>query len=109
MKQIKFAEHLVALVLSGQKTSTWRMFDDKNLQIGDELSCVDRGTGKEFAKVVITDIREKKFKDIKDSDFVGHERFESLEKMTESYRGYYGDKFTSEAMVKMITFKLLEK
>ena len=30
MKILKFAPKLVPLVLSGEKTSTWRMFDEKD-------------------------------------------------------------------------------
>lgn len=31
MKVLKFSENLVPLILSGQKTATWRMFDEKDL------------------------------------------------------------------------------
>lgn len=37
MKQIKFANDLVSKILEGSKTATWRLFDDKALQIGDQL------------------------------------------------------------------------
>ncbi len=48
-------------------------------------------------------------KDLVDSDFDGHERFESEEKMYEEYRKYYGDKVTPESVVKIIKFKLLDQ
>lgn len=31
-KALKFTPELSAKILSGEKTSTWRLFDDKNLQ-----------------------------------------------------------------------------
>jgi hypothetical protein len=31
MKTLKFYDNLIPLILSGEKTSTWRIFDDKNL------------------------------------------------------------------------------
>lgn len=107
MKTLKFSENLVPLVLSGKKTSTWRLFDDKDLQIGDELKLINQATGEEFAIAQIIAIEEKALGDIGDQDFVGHERFESREKMFETYRSYYGDSVNERAIVKMIDFKLL--
>ncbi len=34
MKTLKFKPHLVAQILAGTKTSTWRLFDDKNITGG---------------------------------------------------------------------------
>lgn len=106
MKTLKFAQHLVPLVLSGEKDSTWRLFDDKDLKAGDELSLINKDTGEEFAKAVIVSTKEKALKDVKESDFEGHERFESEGKMYEAYRSYYGDKVTPESVIKMIKFRL---
>jgi hypothetical protein len=107
MKILKFHQDLVPLVLSGEKTSTWRLFDDKDLKKGDSLSLVNKQTGEEFAKAVIIEIKEKKLGELRDVDFVGHEKFESEEKMYEAYRKYYGDKVTPESVVKMVNFKLV--
>jgi len=35
MKTLKFTPHLVEQILAGTKTSTWRLFDDKNIMGGD--------------------------------------------------------------------------
>jgi hypothetical protein len=107
MKALKFMPHLVPLVLSGEKTSTWRLFDDKDLQKDDDLLLINKATGDEFAKAIITKIEEKKLKDLEESDFDGHEKFESEEKMYEAYRSYYGDKVTPETIIKMVDFKLI--
>jgi len=106
MKTIKFETKLVPLVLSGQKTSTWRLFDDKALQAGDDLMLVNKETGEQFAEATIISVREKKLGELSDADWEGHERYESEEKMYEAYRGYYGDRVTPESVVKMIDFKL---
>ena len=53
MKVIKFKNSLVSSVLSGEKDSTWRLFDDKDLKEGDELSLVNKDTMEEFGKAVI--------------------------------------------------------
>jgi hypothetical protein len=107
MKTIKFQPNLVPLVLSGEKTSTWRLFDDKNLSVGDEVSLLNKETSAEFAKAKIVAVREKKFGELTDDDFFGHERYESTEKRYETYRGYYGDRVTSETVAKIIDFEII--
>lgn len=106
MKTLKFMPSLVPLVLSGEKTSTWRLFDDKDLRKDDNLLLINKATGEEFAKATITKIEEKKLKDLEESDFEGHEKFESEEKMYQAYRSYYGDKVTPDTIIKMVDFKL---
>lgn len=107
MKRLKFAEHLTPLIIDGSKTSTWRLFDDKDLQVGDELLLVDQ-TGKEaFAQAKIVSVREKALGEVVESDFNGHEKFESCKKMIEAYRGYYGNSVTEDTPVKMVHFKIV--
>jgi ADP-ribose pyrophosphatase len=106
MKTLKFAEHLVPLVVSGEKTSTWRLFDDKDLRVGDELALINKDSGEEFAKAVITTVAEKQLCDISDADCPGHERYESAEHMLETLRGYYGNQVQMETTVKLIDFEL---
>lgn len=106
MKTLRFAENLIPLILSGEKTSTWRLFDDKNLQIGDNLKFT-HNSGEEFAQAKIIGIREKSFKEIEDNDFIGHEKFKSYEQMIETYKLYYGDSINDDTIVKMIDFKVI--
>jgi len=63
MKIIKFTPNLIEPILSGEKTSTWRLFDDKDLSIGDEISFVNKESLEEFAKGKIIAVEEKKLKD----------------------------------------------
>lgn len=109
MKTIKFASSLMPLVLNGSKTSTWRLFDDKDLQVGDNLEFLNKETGETFAYAEILKIVEKCLADIKDTDFDGHEKFASRVEMLAAYRGYYGDKVDWNTTVKMIDFKLISK
>ena len=37
MKTLKFKQCLVDQILRGEKTSTWRLFDDKDLNIGEKI------------------------------------------------------------------------
>ena len=107
MKTLKFMPNLVPLVLSGEKTSTWRLFDDKDLKKEDELTLINKETGNEFAKAIITKVEEKKLKDLEDSDFEGHEKYKDEEDMLRHYRLYYGDKADLNTIVKMVNFKLI--
>ncbi len=108
MKTLKFADHLVPLVLSKTKSSTWRLFDDKDLKKDDQLLFINKDTGEEFGEAIIVSVREKRLGDIQDSDFDGHEKFESVEKMYEEYRKYYGDKVSPDSIVKMVKFRLID-
>lgn len=106
MKTLKFAAHLVPLVISGEKTSTWRLFDDKDIQAGDELAFIDKSSGREFARASAVAVNEKKLRDVSNADYSGHERYESPEQMLETLKGYYGDQVGFETPVKMIDFAL---
>lgn len=107
MKTLKFDPLLVPLVLDGSKVSTWRLFDDKDLQVSDQLSLLNSADKQVFAQAEIVEVREKKLGEITQDDFEGHERFESSEKMMEAYRNYYGEGVTLETAVKIIRFKLV--
>jgi 8-oxo-dGTP pyrophosphatase MutT (NUDIX family) len=107
LKTLKFAPHLVPLVISGEKTSTWRLFDDKDLQKDDHLIFINKETGKEFAKSIITEVRETELGKVTEADYDGHEKFESKEKMFEAYRNYYGLKVTPDSILKIIKFELI--
>ena len=93
-------------MLSGKKDSTWRLFDDKDLQVGDEVDLINWNTKEKFASALLTDVREKELGQLEPADFEGHEKFESEEAMYESYRTYYGDGVTPHTVVKIIRFKL---
>ena len=60
MKTLKFREILARQILSGEKNSTWRFFDEKNLSKGDEVSLLVWENKKEFAKARIFSVEEKK-------------------------------------------------
>ncbi|HLD17721.1 MAG TPA: ASCH domain-containing protein [Patescibacteria group bacterium] len=109
MKTLKFASHLVPLVLSGEKTSTWRLFDEKDLSVGDELTFINKATGEEFAKARVTAVREKRLGDITSEDEVkeGNERFRDATDRLRAYKGYYGDAVSDDTVVKMLKYELV--
>ncbi len=93
-------------LLQGKKTKTWRMFDEKSLSIGDEVQFINADTSEPIAITTVTEMKEKKFGDIINADFDGHNPYSSREKMLETYRGYYGDKVDWDTSIKMLTFEL---
>lgn len=107
MKTLKFRANLVEEVLAGRKTATWRLFDDKDLRVGDKIDFLDWESNDKFAEAEIIKVTEKKLKEIVEADFVGHEKFASREDMFANYQAFYGDKVTWDTIVKMIDFKLL--
>ena len=104
MKTLKFAPDLVLKILAGEKTSTWRLFDDKNLQIGDELEFINKETGEIFGNSTITNLYTKTLGTLEDDDWIGQERFVSDEEMYNTFRSHYGNKVTPETEVKIIRF-----
>ena len=104
MKTLKFMPELVAKILSGEKTSTWRLFDDKNLQVGDELVFINKETGEGFGSAKIVSLKVKTLGTLSERDWIGHERFNSENEMYATYRKYYGDKVGKDTEVKIISF-----
>ena len=95
MKTLKLEHELAQQVLSGQKTSTWRLFDDKNFSVNDTVAIIDKADPNDAAswqvigEAVISKIVQKRLRDVSDEDYDGHERYDSLEHMLNVFRGYY--------------------
>lgn len=108
MKTLKFAPELVDLVISGTKTTTWRLFDDKNLQAGDQVELIRRPELTPFAEAEIISVVEKPLKELTPEDKDGHEKFESDEPMYHHYSIYYKRQITPETPVKIVKFKIIK-
>lgn len=106
MKTLKFRKHLSELIVQGEKSTTWRLFDDKDLSVGDTVSFLVWETGKEFARAKLLDVRETVFGELSDEDWKGHEKFNSDKEMYATYSKYYGREVTPESPVKVIRFEL---
>ena len=104
MKTLKFAPDLVLKILAGEKTTTWRLFDDKDLQKGDELSFLNKESLEKFGSATITSLYTKTLGTLTDADWEGHERYSSEEEMYAAYRMYYGNGVTADTEVKILSF-----
>jgi hypothetical protein len=107
MKTLKFRPHLVEQILAGTKTVTWRLFDDKDVRVGDKVEFLNWETKEKFCEVEITAVKEKKLGEIEEADFNGQETFKDKEEMLQTYQKYYGEKVNWETIVKIINFKIL--
>ncbi len=84
-----------------------RIFDDKDLRVGDELDLINSDTGDTFANAIITQIIVKPIGEIAEADLVGHEKWTSQREMMKTIRLYYGDKVTLQTSAKIIRFRLI--
>lgn len=106
MKNINFAANLVPLILSGEKTSTWRLFDDKNLSVGDEITLTEFGKDEPFATAEIMGVKILTFGELTEEDKSGHEKYSNDEEMYKTYSGYYKTTVGPDTELKIIHFKL---
>lgn len=110
MKSLKFAPNLAELILAGSKTTTWRLFDDKDLQTGDELVFINKETGDEFGTAKITCVSLRTLGTLTDEDWIGHEKFSSDEEMYGQYKKYYPNEIVDQdTVVKIINFDFTAK
>lgn len=108
VESLKFRESLVTLILSGDKSITWRLWDERDLKVGDEFSLVKWENGEVFAQAQILAIREKKIGEFEEEDFRGHEEFDTWEGIYAAYSNYYGRPVDAETPAKVIKFKLID-
>jgi hypothetical protein len=114
--RVNFSPDLVPLVTSGEKTSTWRVGDEKGIAIGDTLLLQMKGKLKDgkqvegerpFARATVVSVTEKPFREFTQEDLAGHEQFASTEQMVQTYREYYPEADISlDTPVKIILFEL---
>lgn len=106
MKTLKFLGDLPERILSGEKTATWRINDEKNIIIGDDISLC-RSDGKEFARAKVILVRVAAFEELSDDVIKGHEKYKSDKEMYEIFSGFYKMDVTPKTKVKIIKFKLI--
>lgn len=110
MKKLKLDHELAELVVKGEKWSTWRLFDDKDLSVNDEVELIDKvdpenpETWRPIGTARITKVIEKRLGDIDEHDMDGHEKFTSRRAMLRTYQTYYGPNVTLATPVKMVYF-----
>lgn len=109
MKTLKFKTHLAEMILRGEKTTTWRLFDDKDLRVGDRLQFINSDTGEEFAQGDVHTVYQKTFSTLEPDDFQGHETYANDEEMYATFRGYHGDVVGPDTVVKIVRYHVIKQ
>lgn len=115
MKTLKLAHSLAADVLAGKKTSTWRMYDDKDITVNDTLRLIDKvnperpETWKIIGTAKVDSVIQKRLGDISTEDYEGHNGYDSQEAMLTAFRNFYGPQVDLDTPVKIIRFSFNNK
>jgi len=110
MKTLKFDHESAQLIIKGQKNSTWRLFDDKDLSVDDNIKIIDKvkedqpNTWKVIGTGRVREVVEKKLGDITEQDMAGHEHYSSQDEMLKHYKSYYGERVSLDDVVKIVVF-----
>lgn len=108
-KTLKLDHRLAKQVRSGVKTSTWRIYDDKQIAVNDELEFIDKvdpgnpSTWVEAGGARVDQIVEKRLGDVTDAELKEH-GMASREDMLSYFQKHYGPEVSYETPVKMIHF-----
>jgi ribonuclease HI len=110
VKTLKFEHSRAQKIAAGEQNATWRLFDDKNLSVNDEIRIVDKvshdipDAWQVIGHAKVNKVVEKRLGDVTPDDMRGHEVFNSDDEMLAKYRSYYGDRVTLDTPVKIIYF-----
>lgn len=105
---IGFFPDLVSLILNGSKTLTYRIGDKYDyLKIGDEIMVKDSKTGKDFAKVRVTEKSLITFKELP-IDTIGHEVYASKEEQRKTFEKYYKKSVKDDEKILVLGFMVVQ-
>jgi ribonuclease HI len=110
MKHLKLDHDLAGQVLAGTKTSTWRLYDDKDLSVNDDVELIDKvdptnpETWKPIGFAHIDAVIQKRLGDVDEADYEGHSGYASRQAMLDEFRKHYGPQVDLSTAVKIIRF-----
>lgn len=115
MKTLKLDHELADMIRNGTKTSTWRIYDDKDIKVNDRVELIDKADPKDsstwhaLGEARIDMVIEKRLGEVTKADFEGHNAFASRDEMLATYQKYYGPQVDFETPIKMIHFTLMKE
>ncbi|MDA2922228.1 hypothetical protein MYX07_03095 [Patescibacteria group bacterium AH-259-L07] len=101
-KTLKFPSHFKESILARDKGATTRLFDEKNISVGDTIDFLDRDTGDRFATVKATKVYEKPFQEAMQD---AHD----IQGMYDQYESYHQRKIQPDTPMKFIYHEIIEK
>jgi ribonuclease HI len=111
MKNLKFDHHLAGLILSGSKRTTWRMFDDQDIQTGDTVELIDKvdpadkTTWISIGTAHIDRVTETTPAGLTETELHSH-GYNSIEEMVAAFRSYYDYDVSLTTRLKVLYFTL---
>src|SRR4051812_14925890 len=96
------------LIREGKKTVTWRINDEKNISVGDDIWVIDKvdkrypDTWLAIGTAKVTEILSKYLADVEDGELGEGEHYSSKQEMIEAFRKYYGPDINERTVVKII-------
>lgn len=100
IKTLKFRPFFIEFILTRDKFVTARLFDDKNLSVGDAVDLLNSETGEKFGNGKIVNIRELSFEEMVKGAV-------DIEGMYAQYKDYYRRDITPTDTVKYIYFEMI--
>jgi len=112
MKTLKFNHAEAQAILAGQKTVTWRLYDDKDLSVNDDIKIIDQANHDDPAswKIIghakVTELVEKLLGDINARDMTAQDITDKNQVLAK-YQGYYGHRVNWGTVLKIVHFEFI--
>ncbi len=110
MKTLKLDHASAEFIVNGRLASTWRLYDDKDLLIDDEVELIDkvdsenRATWRPIGTARINEVIQKRIGDIAEFGDQGEGRVLSQAEMLKVCQKYYGPQVSLKTPIKIIHF-----
>ncbi|HZM63829.1 MAG TPA: reverse transcriptase-like protein [Candidatus Saccharimonadales bacterium] len=114
MKTLKLNHKEAQEILNGKRTTTWRLFDDKDISVNDVVQLLDKidehdsQTWKVIGIAKITKILEKQLGSSTENEYA-KEGFKTLTQLMERHAGFYRQKINETTPAKIIHFNFEPK
>lgn len=96
----------------GKKQVTWRLFDDKDISVNDQLQILDKtepdrpDTWRVIGTAIVNQVDQKRLKDLTSGEMEELE-IDSHENLLKLSRGYYAEPSSDDTPVKIVHFSFL--
>lgn len=110
MKKLKLDHSLAEQIRSGKKTSTLRLFDDKDLSVNDSVLLIDKvdsanpSSWKEIGTATINQVVERRLGDLTEEDLASQGIYANKQAVIADFQKLYGQNVTAQTPVKIIQF-----
>lgn len=111
MKVLKLNHAEAEKIVAGERTSTIRLFDDKDIRVNDEIELLDkvdphdRSSWRPIGIAKVTAVLEKLFGQLSIEDLKSESFGLTLRDAEKRLKSYYGEGITTETPIKFIQFE----